>query len=135
MDCFRRWMEARGSRDVQSMLAMAIAECSWKTAPDGRVLASLSDLFFLLFSVCNNGVLPREKSAAALTLLEAEGPIKFVPRQIGDWSRWIGEVVRIVASKYREISVGRDADQKRAKVLHKVSKARPATPQYYTTKN
>ena len=120
LDCFRRWMQARGSRDVQTMLAVAIAECSWKTAPDAKVMALLADLFYLLFSVCRNGVLPREKSASCFTILESEGPIKFVARDLGDWSRWMGETVRIVASKYREIAFGRDWESKRAKCFRKV---------------
>ena len=83
-------------------------------------MASLSDLYYLLFSVCRNGVLPREKTGSCFSILESEGPIKFVGRELGDWSRWMGEIVRIVASKYREIAFGRDFESKRAKCFRKV---------------
>jgi hypothetical protein len=123
MDCVTKFLSIRASRDLQSLLRDAIISTTWKTAPVGRILSQYHDFFILLFSICPNSILLRDKGVAALEAIEKEGPpIKFVARDTRDWCHAMWETIRQVASKYRCLVAGPQAAANRSKAFRKVIK-------------
>ena len=101
----REWCERRGSRDIEKHLKLlAPPDCTWKTAPNARALASVSDLFALLFDIAPNTLLPPNMTKQSLKKEHENARLNFGNKSDDDWAYDMGGYIRCGASKFRELA-------------------------------
>ena len=111
------WLRTRATRDITALLGDLRKGISvWKMAPSAALMASLADLFELLFTVAPNTVVKPSTLKMALVKMHRRAPVNYSSRELEDWAYDISADIRGLASKFKEVFECGDA---RARCLRK----------------
>ena len=104
MLAFEGWLsEQDGDRHIKRLLSNACAGVTWKTAPEAKSLAAVSDLFVRLAGVAKNGTLPPKKTVQALQNIDADRRANYTSMDSEAWATEVGSTVRCVFGKYVDL--------------------------------
>ena len=102
MDPFKKFFDARGSRDLKKLLDCPM-DLDWKCIPQQRWLVRNIDLFKGLLTAAPNAVVTSRKLKDALKRLQEEGAINQTRKDNSDFYDWIDMKIRIGLSQLRDL--------------------------------
>ena len=98
-----------GTRDLTSYTADLKANTTWKNSGRPWVMAQYADMYAILASLADNGVLPAKKTSLGLAAVHHRMPINFSARPLSDWCEDLSCLIRAGFSKYRELKTDPEA--------------------------
>lgn len=98
-----KFMAARGSRDLWTLLASLRLGVSWKNAPRAQVLAEFVEFFKLFVALSPQGVIPSKKLALAFEATHRTRPTNFSGKDLAVFGDDLSSLVRCGMAKYRAL--------------------------------